>query len=61
MVFDYANGWFRISFEFFGFGRTLVLRKYSIAESDISRDIKQRIVRSISGHIKGANTMKTRP
>ena len=54
MTFEYANRWFRISFEFFGFGRKLPLRKYAIAGSDVSREIKHRIVRGISAQVKAS-------
>jgi hypothetical protein len=52
MTFEYANRWFRVSFEFFGFGRKPILRKYTVDCADVSRVVKQRIVRNISAQVR---------
>ena len=52
MVFEYANRWFRISVEIFGFRPQPALRKYSVDCADVSRGVKERIVRNISVQVK---------
>jgi len=57
MMFEYANRWFRISFEFFRSGRRPALRKYRVGCPDISREVKQRIVRGVSAKVKASTPM----
>lgn len=52
MTFEYANRWFRVSVEFFGTRPKPVLRKYTVGCSDVSREVKEKIVRSISAQVK---------
>ena len=54
MTLDYSNRWFRISFEFFGIRPKPALRKYTVGCSEVSREVKQRIVRSISAQVKAS-------
>ena len=52
MVFEYANRWFKISVEIFGFRRQPALRKYTVDCVDASRAVKDKIVRNISAQVK---------
>lgn len=59
MTFEYANSWFRVSVEFFEFWPKPALRKYPVGRTDVSREVKQRIVRSISARVRANTRIQT--